>query len=110
MRKIIVSEFMTLDGVVEAPGGEPTIGARAGWTLPYWNDEIGRFKLDKVYAAGALLLGRVTYQGFAAAWPDRTDAEGFADRMNSLPKHVASTKLTTSQTMSNGVMLLIYER
>jgi dihydrofolate reductase len=63
------------------------------WTVPYWNDEIARFKRDELFAVDALLLGRVTYQGFEAAWPGRTDAEGYADRMNTLPKHVVSTSL-----------------
>ena len=63
------------------------------WTMPYWNDEIARFKFDQLFASNALLLGRVTYQGFAKAWPSMTDQEGFADRMNSLPKYVASTTL-----------------
>ena len=83
MRKVIVSEYVSLDGVVEEPA----------WTMPYWNDEIARFKFDQLFASNALLLGRVTYQGFAKAWPSMTDQEGFADRMNSLPKYVASTTL-----------------
>ncbi len=84
MRKVIVSEFVTLDGVIEAPDK---------WQFPFWNDETGKFKLDELFASDALLLGRVTYQEFAEAWPSMTDEEGFADRMNSLPKFVASTTL-----------------
>ena len=84
MRKVIVTEFITLDGVVEAP---------EKWSFPFWNDEIAKFKHDELFASDALLLGRVTYQGFAAAWPSRTDETGFADRMNSLPKFVVSTTL-----------------
>jgi dihydrofolate reductase len=83
MRKIIVTEFLSLDGVME----EPT------WSLAYWNDTIAKFKKDELFASGAHLLGRVTYQGFAAAWPERKDEEGFADRMNSLPKYVVSSTL-----------------
>jgi dihydrofolate reductase len=83
--KLIVSEFVSLDGVMEEPK----------WTFPYWNDEIGKFKFAELFASGALLLGRVTYQGFAAAWPSRTDEQGYADRMNNLPKHVVSTTLET---------------
>jgi len=75
--------YVSLDGVMEEPA----------WTRPYWNDEIAKFKFDELFASGALLLGRVTYQGFAAAWPSRTDEQGFADRMNSLPKFVVSTTL-----------------
>ncbi len=95
MRKLVVSEFVTLDGVMEAPGGEPSLGARSGWTIPYWGDDIGDFKTAEMLAAGALLLGRVTYQGFAAAWPGRTDEGGLEDPMNNYPKHVASTTLNT---------------
>ena len=84
MRKVIVSEFVTLDGVMEAPDK---------WQFPFWNDETGKFKVDELFASDALLLGRVTYQEFAAAWPSMTDEEGFADRMNSLPKFVVSTTL-----------------
>jgi len=84
MRKVIVSEFVTLDGVMEAPDK---------WQFPFWNDETGKFKVDELFASDALLLGRVTYQEFAAAWPSMTDEEGFADRMNRLPKFVVSTTL-----------------
>ena len=77
----MVTEFISLDGVIEAPG----------WTVPYWNDEIAQFKGDQQSNIDALLLGRVTYQGFAAAWPDSKD-EG-ADTMNNLRKYVVSTTL-----------------
>ncbi len=88
MRKVIVTEYMTLDGVIEEPE----------WTAPYWNDEIAAFKQSELFACDALLLGRVTYQGFAAAWPTRTDdGDGFTDRMNRLPKYVASTTLTATE-------------
>jgi dihydrofolate reductase len=87
MRKIIVSEFVSLDGVMEEPR----------WTTPYWNDEIAKFKHDELFSIGALLLGRVTYQGFAAAWPGRTDEQGYADRMNNLPKYVVSTTLKKAE-------------
>jgi len=83
MRKVIASEYVSLDGVMEEPS----------WSMPYWNEEIAKFKFDELFASDALLLGRVTYQGFAAAWPSRTDEQGFADRMNSLPKFVVSTTL-----------------
>lgn len=83
MRKIVVAEFLSLDGVFEEPA----------WTAPYWNDEIAKFKYDELFSSDAHLLGRVTYQGFAAAWPSKTDEQGFSDRMNSLPKYVVSTTL-----------------
>jgi len=87
MRKVIVSEYVSLDGVVEEPA----------WTMPFWNDEIAKFKFDELFASDALLLGRVTYQGFAKAWPSMTDEEGFADRMNSMPKVVASRSLPEAE-------------
>lgn len=93
MRTLIVSEFMSVDGVMEAPGGEPGY-QHSGWVLSFPQDpEQGKYKLDEVMAADILLLGRVTYQGFAAAWPGRGGDGGFADKMNSMPKYVASTTL-----------------
>ncbi len=65
--------------------------------MPYWSDEIGKFKLDELLTSDAILLGRVTYQGFAAAWPSRTNEAGFAQRMNSLPKYVVSTTLDKAE-------------
>jgi dihydrofolate reductase len=94
MRKVVVTEFMSLDGVIEDPGGAEGF-EHGGWTIPYWDDDIGKFKFDELFASDALLLGRVTYQGFAAAWPSQTDEAGFADRMNGLPKYVVSTTLDT---------------
>jgi dihydrofolate reductase len=88
MRTLIVSEFITLDGVVEAPGGEPT-HPHAGWTFPYGTDDLYAYKLRETLEAESLLLGRVTYQGFAAAWSER-DGE-FADKMNAMPKHVVTS-------------------
>lgn len=84
MRKIIVTEFITLDGIIEAPHE---------WSFPYWDDGIATFKQDELMEASALLLGRVTYKGFADAWPEREDDTGFADKMNSMPKYVVSTTL-----------------
>ncbi len=92
MRKLIVSEFVSVDGVMEAPGGEPGY-QHTGWTIDFHSPEQEQYKLDEVLAAGALLLGRVTYEGFAAAWPGRSDDGGFADKMNSMPKYVVSTTL-----------------
>jgi dihydrofolate reductase len=77
---------------MEDPGGAEKF-VHGGWTMPFWSDEIGKFKFDELLASDALLLGRVTYQGFAAAWPSSTDEAGFAQRMNSLPKYVVSTTL-----------------
>ena len=91
MRDIIVSEFVSLDGVVEAPGGEP--GYRhTGWTFDIEQDPaMYEFKLSEALEAEALLLGRRTYEGFAGAWPER---EGeFADKLNAMPKYVVSSTL-----------------
>jgi dihydrofolate reductase len=94
MGKIVVTEFMSLDGVMEDPGGAEGT-AHGGFTIPYWNDEIAQFKKEELFAADAMLLGRLTYDGFAAAWPAMTDEEGFADRMNSIAKYVVTSKSDT---------------
>lgn len=92
MRKVVVAEFVTLDGVMEDPGGAEGF-KYGGWSMPYWHEGIGKFKLDELFASDALLLGRVTYEGFAAAWPAQADEAGFGERMNNLPKYVVSTTL-----------------
>ena len=94
MSKVVVSEFITLDGVFQDPGGVEEIDG-GGWAFRFERGPEGdRFKLDEVMAAGALLLGRVTYEGFAKAWPTMPrDEAGFADRMSSMPKHEVSTTL-----------------
>jgi dihydrofolate reductase len=81
MRKLVVTEFLTLDGIMEMPM----------WTVPYWNDEIANFKGEESESSDALLLGRVTYEGFAAAWPNSKD-EGAA-YFNGVRKYVVSTTL-----------------
>src|SRR3954465_1386424 len=94
MGRVIVTEFVSLDGVMEAPGGGESY-KHAGWTFEInRGDEGDKFKLDETMEAEAPLLGRVTYEGFAAAWPGMTDDVGFADKFNSMPKYVASTTLT----------------
>ncbi len=92
MREIIVTEFISLDGVVEAPGGEEDF-KHTNWTFDIDVDEtMYTYKFEETLAAGGLVLGHTTYDGFAAAWPER---EGeFADAFNSLPKYVVSTTLT----------------
>jgi dihydrofolate reductase len=92
VRDIVVTEFMSLDGVMEAPA----------WTFPYWNDEIAQFKGEESTASDALLLGRVTYQGFAAAWPESED-EG-ADYFNNVRKYVVSTTLDTVE-WNNSILI-----
>ena len=91
MRKLIVSEFVSADGVMEAPGGEEGY-KHTGWVFDFGQDPGQvRYKLDETLEAEALLLGRVTYEGFAAAWPERSGE--FADKMNSMPKYVVSSTL-----------------
>ena len=92
MRKLIVTEFITLDGIVEAPGGNETPHPHRGWQFKYGTPETGKYKADELAAVGALLLGRTTYELFAGYWPGQTGG-GFADRMNQLPKYVASRTL-----------------
>ena len=91
MGRIVVTEFVSLDGVVEAPGGGEDF-RHGGWSFEISRgDEGDKFKLDETLASEALLLGRVTYEGFAAAWPTR-DGE-FADKFNTMPKYVVSSTL-----------------
>jgi dihydrofolate reductase len=85
MRRLIVTEFLTLDGMFEDPAPPP------GYPSP----EIGKFKHNELFESDALLLGRVTYEGFARYWPTMQGTSDFADRMNSLPKFVATTTLTS---------------
>jgi len=94
MRKLIVSEFVTLDGVMEAPGGEEG-HPHSGWVFDFMSSEQEQYKLDEVMEADALLLGRVTYEGFAGAWPERGGP--FADKMNGMAKYVVSTTLEDPQ-------------
>jgi dihydrofolate reductase len=91
MRTLIVSEFVTLDGVMEAPGGEPT-HPHTGWVMDYEGPEQMEYKLREVLDAELLLIGRVTYESFAGAWPTYTGE--FADKMNGMPKVAVSTTLT----------------
>src|SRR5215218_4474037 len=105
MRRVIVSEFVSLDGVMEAP---------ETWTLQFGSEEQQRYKFDELAAADALLLGRATYEGFAAAWPGMMDQyEGprraelgeYADMMNGYPKHVASTTLQGPLEWNNSTLI-----
>jgi dihydrofolate reductase len=93
MGKIVVTEFVSLDGVMEDPGGAEDY-RHGGWTFEIDRGEEGdRFKLDELVEAEAQLLGRVTYEGFAAAWPTMEDGAGFAEKMNAMPKYVVSSTL-----------------
>ncbi len=93
MSKVVVSQFVTLDGVIESPGPEEGFD-RAGWAFRFDRGPEGnRFKFEEVMAAGALLLGRVTYEGFARAWPTMEGMGEFGEKMNGMPKYVVSTTL-----------------
>jgi dihydrofolate reductase len=88
MRKLKLAMYVSLDGVVEEPS----------WTGPFWNDELSDMQAEYLYSSDALVLGRVTYEGFAAAWPGMEEATGdFGRKMNSMPKHVASRTLTEAE-------------
>jgi dihydrofolate reductase len=94
MGRVVVTEFITLDGVIEAPGGGEDF-EHAGWSFEFNRGPEGdKFKLDELMAADAQLLGRVTYQGFARAWPAMTDMGEFGEKMNQMPKYVVSRTLT----------------
>ena len=93
MGKVVVSEFISLDGVIEDPGGAEGTDF-GGWTFRFPADDGQKFKFDELMASDALLLGRLTYEGFAAAWPAMEETTGeFGARMNSMPKVVVSTTL-----------------
>ena len=104
MRKIIVSEFISLDGVFESPGDDGSSFKYAGWTMPYGNDEFMKFKTEELFASDALLLGETTYAGFAKAWPTMKGAGEFGERMNGLPKYVVSTTLKEA-TWNNSTII-----
>jgi dihydrofolate reductase len=102
MGRIVVTEFISLDGVIEAPGGGEDY-KYGGWTFEIdRGDEGNRFKLDETMSSAALLLGRRTYEGFAAAWPGR-DGE-FADKFNTMPKYVVSSTLRDPEWSNSTVL------
>ncbi len=104
MGKIVVTEFVSLDGVMEAPGGGEEY-RHGGWTFEIDRGKEGdQFKLDELSEAEAQLLGRRTYEGFAAAWPQMTDEAGFAEKMNSMPKYVVSSTLTEADWNNSTVL------
>jgi len=102
MGRIVVTEFISVDGVIEAPGGGEDY-KYGGWTFEIdRGDEGNRFKLDETMSSAALLLGRRTYEGFAAAWPGR-DGE-FADKFNTMPKYVVSSTLRDPEWSNSTVL------
>ncbi|HYT52635.1 MAG TPA: dihydrofolate reductase family protein [Gaiellaceae bacterium] len=102
MGRIVITEFVSLDGVMEDPGGAESF-KYGGWTFEInRGDEGDKFKLDEALSSEALLLGRVTYEGFAAAWPSR---EGeFADKFNTMPKYVVSSTLEEPEWNNSTVL------
>jgi dihydrofolate reductase len=96
MRKIIVTEFITLDGVIEAPGGDETAHPHGGWQSQFKSAEGEKYKVDELAGIDALLLGKKTYDLFAGYWPGQAGGS-FAGRMNRLPKYVVSTSLQKAE-------------
>ena len=111
MRKVIVNEFMSLDGVAQAPGAadeDPSGGfAHGGWHMQYMGDELGRrWVLESIVGAGGFLLGRRTYEIFAAYWPNASgDEQVIAEPLNTKPKHVVSTTLTEPLEWQNSTLV-----
>jgi dihydrofolate reductase len=102
--KIVVTEFVSLDGVMEDPGGAEDY-RHGGWTFEISRGEEGdKFKLDELLEAEAQLLGRVTFEGFAAAWPKMEDEAGFAAKMNGMPKYVVSSTLKSPEWANSTVL------
>jgi dihydrofolate reductase len=109
MRKIIVSEFVSLDGVIQAPGGkdEDREGgfAHGGWTMPYWHDEIGAQFGHMLSESDAFLLGRKTWQIHGGAFEPMAAGDPFVDAMNAMPKHVVSTTLASADAWRNSTLI-----
>ena len=103
MRKIIVTEFITLDGVVEAPGGDETPHPHGGWQAQYSSPEGGKYKMDELLSVDALLLGRKTYDQFANYWPTQT-GNVFGDSMNQYPKYVVSNSLQKAEWNNSHIL------
>ena len=108
MRKLIVAEFITLDGVIQAPGGEDedTEGGftHGGWTRPYWHDDIGAHFFEAMSQADAFLLGRKTWQIHGGAFEPMA-GDPFADSLNNIPKYVVSTTLTSATAWRNSTLI-----
>jgi dihydrofolate reductase len=109
MRRIVVSEFLTLDGVMQAPGdpNEDRSGGfdKGGWQLAYFDDIFGSVMMDAFAATGGMLLGRLTYENFAAHWPKQPADDPFAATMNGLEKYVVSTTLTEPLAWQNSSLI-----
>ncbi len=109
MRKLIVSQFVSLDGVIQAPGGadEDTEGgfSHGGWTMPYWHDDIGVHFFQAMSECGAFLLGRKTWQIHGGAFEPMAEGDPFGDVMNKLQKYVVSTTLTSVEAWRNSTLI-----
>jgi dihydrofolate reductase len=109
MPKIVVSEFLTLDGVMQGPGDpdEDRSGGfdRGGWQLPYFDEAFGEFVMGGMAKAGAFLLGRRTYETFAAYWPNQPADDPVAPTMNAMPKYVVSTTLSEPLSWQNSSLI-----
>lgn len=109
MRKLIVAEFISLDGVIQAPGGaeEDTDGgfAHGGWTMPYWHDDIGAHFMQAMAECDSFLLGRKTWQGHGAAFDPMPEGDPFGDIMNSKQKYVVSTTLASADLWRNSTII-----
>jgi dihydrofolate reductase len=104
MGKLVVTEFVSLDGVFEDPGGSESF-EHGGWTFTFDRGADGdQFKLAELQAADAQLLGRITYEAFAKAWPSITDEVGFAEKMNNMPKYVVSSTLANAEWTNSTVL------
>jgi dihydrofolate reductase len=102
MGRVVVSQFLSVDGVIEDPGGSENF-ERGGWAFKFDRGDDGdKFKLDEVMDSSALLLGRVTYEGFAEAWPSRSG--DFADKFNNMAKYVVSTTLDSPEWNNSTVI------
>jgi len=109
VRKLIVGEFISLDGVIQAPGGvdEDTDGgfAQGGWTMPYWHDDIGAYFMGRMEECDAFLLGRRTWQGHGAAFDPLPPGDPFGDVMNGKKKYVVSTTLGSADLWRSSTIL-----
>ena len=103
MRKLIVSEFMSLDGVIEAPGGDETAHPHGGWQNQYPSPAAGQYKVDELASVDALLLGRTTYEDFARYWPTQS-GQAFADPINRMPKYVVSQHLQETRWNNSHIL------
>jgi dihydrofolate reductase len=95
MRKLVVTEYLTADGIFEEPGQ---------WSFDYWSDEAMRYKYDELFDSDLQLLGRITYEGFAKAWPTMPDTGEFGEKMNSMPKYVVSTTLQAAEWTNSHII------